>query len=87
MAATTTNEGKLDACCLKEYRPLTGTPNGQIIKISGIDCYYIAGKDESYKGKAIVLLTDVFGKYIFLKFIQYVHVYAYRSGEKSSYYC
>ncbi len=52
---------KLDACCLTEYRPLPGTPQGQIIKVAGINTYYIAGKDETSKGKAIVILTDVFG--------------------------
>ncbi|CAF1436847.1 unnamed protein product [Didymodactylos carnosus] len=59
--ASGTTEGKLDACCLTEYRPLPGTPSGQIIKIAGIDTYHVLGKDETSKGKAIVLLTDVFG--------------------------
>lgn len=64
--ATSNTEGTLDECCLKEYRPLPGTPSGQIIKINEINCYYIAGKDETLKGKAIVLLTDVFGKLLHL---------------------
>jgi hypothetical protein len=55
---------KLDACCLTEYRPLPGTPQGQIINIAGINTYYIAGKDETSKGKTIVLLTDVFGMFL-----------------------
>jgi len=59
--ASGTTEGKLDACCLTEFRPLPGTPGGQIIKIAGIDTYQILGKDDASKGKAIVLLTDVFG--------------------------
>jgi hypothetical protein len=62
--ASGTNEGKLDACCLKEYRPLPGTPSGQIIKIADIDTYHIEGKDKASKGKAIVLLTDVFGEFL-----------------------
>lgn len=61
--AAATNEKTLDACCLTEYRPLPGTPNGKIVKIGGIDCYHIAGKDQTAKGKAIVILTDVFGKF------------------------
>ncbi len=61
--ASTTTEGTLDACCLTEYRPLPGTPSGQIIKIAGIDCYHAEGKDEASKGKTIVLLTDIFGKF------------------------
>ncbi|CAF1057466.1 unnamed protein product [Adineta steineri] len=59
--ATETNDGKLNECCLTEYRPLPGTPQGQIIKIADIDTYQILGKDVTSKGKAIVLLTDVFG--------------------------
>ena len=60
--ATGTTEEKLGACCLTEYRPLPGTPTGQIIKVADLDTYYIAGKDDKSKGKAIVLLTDIFGK-------------------------
>jgi len=60
--ASGTTETKLDVCCLTEYRPLPGTPNGEIIKIAGVDTYQIFGKDETSKGKVIVLLTDVFGK-------------------------
>ena len=41
---------------------LPGTPTGQIIKIADLDTYYIAGKDQTSKGKVIVLLTDIFGK-------------------------
>ncbi|CAF1462131.1 unnamed protein product, partial [Rotaria sordida] len=59
--ASGTTDRKLDACCLTEYRPLPGTPSGQIIKIAGIDTYHILGKNETSKGKAIVLLTDIFG--------------------------
>lgn len=54
--------GKLDACCLTEYRPLPGTPSGKIIKIAEINSYHVSGKDETSKQKTIVLLTDVFGK-------------------------
>ena len=61
--ATQTNEQKLDACCLTEYRPLPGTPRGQIIKIAGIDTYHTVGNDQASKGKAIVILTDVFGRF------------------------
>lgn len=63
--ATETAEGKLGACCLTEYRPLAGTPNGQIVKIADIDTYYIEGKDQASKGKVIVLLTDIFGMSFF----------------------
>lgn len=63
MASGTTDE-KLDACCLKEYHPLPGTPQGQIIDVVGIKTYYIAGKDQTSKGKTIVLLTDVFGMFL-----------------------
>ncbi len=63
MASGTTVD-KLDACCLTEYRPLPGTPQGQIINIAGINTYYIAGKDQTSKGKTIVLLTDVFGMFL-----------------------
>lgn len=66
--ATSTTEGKLDACCLTEYRPLPGAPNGQIIKVADLDTYYIAGKDGKSKGKVIVLLTDIFGKNDSLRF-------------------
>ncbi|UJR07366.1 hypothetical protein I4U23_011652 [Adineta vaga] len=59
--ATETTEGKLDACCLTEYRPLPGTPRGQIIKIVDVDTYFVSGKDQTSKGKVIVLLTDIFG--------------------------
>ena len=62
--AAATNDGKLDACCLTEYRPLPGTPSGQIIKIAGINCYHIVGRDEASKGKTIVLFTDVFGMFL-----------------------
>lgn len=61
--ATGTNEEKLGACCVTEYRPLAGTPNGEIIKVTDLDTYFIAGKDDKSKGKVIVLLTDIFGKY------------------------
>lgn len=61
--ASGTTEDKLDACCLTEYRPLPGTPSGQIIKIADLDTYYIVGKDQTSKGKIIVLLTDIFGKF------------------------
>lgn len=60
--ASATTDGKLDACCLTEYRPLPGTPSGRIINIAGIDTYHILGQDETSKGKVIVLLTDIFGK-------------------------
>lgn len=60
--ASSTTEGTLDACCLTEYRPLPGTPAGKIIQIGGINCYHIQGKDETSKGKVIVILTDIFGK-------------------------
>ncbi len=60
--ASETTEGKLHDCCLTEYRPLPGTPGGQLIKIADIDTYHISGKDNASKGKVIVLLTDVFGK-------------------------
>ncbi|CAF1161877.1 unnamed protein product [Adineta steineri] len=59
--ASETNEGKLQACCLVEYRPLPGTPSGELVKIGGIDTYHISGKDQASKGKVIVLFTDVFG--------------------------
>ncbi|CAF0827424.1 unnamed protein product [Rotaria sordida] len=59
--ATETTDDKLDACCLTEYRPLPGIPGGQMIKIADIDTYYISGKDQTSKGKTIVLLTDIFG--------------------------
>ena len=60
--ATSTTEEKLNACCLTEYRPLPGTPNGQIIQVAALDTYYIAGKTDNAKNKVIVLLTDVFGE-------------------------
>ncbi|CAF2136641.1 unnamed protein product [Rotaria magnacalcarata] len=60
MASGTTND-KLSVCCLMEYRPLPGSPRGQIIKIAGIDTYQSMGKDEALKAKAIVILTDIFG--------------------------
>ena len=60
--ASETTDGKLHACCLTEYRPLPGTPGGQIIKIADIDTYHISGNDKASKGKAVVLFTDVFGK-------------------------
>jgi hypothetical protein len=63
MASGTTVD-KLDACCLTEYCPLPGSPQGQIINIAGINTYYIAGKDQTSKGKTIVLLTDVFGMFL-----------------------
>lgn len=66
MASSENTDPKLDACCLTEYRPLPGTPQGQLVKIAGINTYHIAGKDEASKGKAIVILTDIFG--IFLLF-------------------
>ena len=59
--AMETAEAKLDACCLTEYRPLPGTPGGQMVKIADLDTYYIEGKDQASKGKVIVLLTDIFG--------------------------
>ena len=61
--AAATNDGQLDACCLTEYRPLPGTPSGKIIKIAGINTYHIVGKTGTSNGKAIVLFTDVFGKF------------------------
>lgn len=60
MASSRADE-KLDACCLREYQPLPGNPRGELAKIGGITSYYIAGADQKSKGKAIVLLTDVFG--------------------------
>lgn len=86
--ASGTGDGKLDACCLVEYRPLPGTPSGQIVKIAGIDTYHIQGKDETSKGKAIVLLTDIFGKffsYIIESTIRFKHVN--RSDEESTHDC
>jgi len=77
MASGTTDE-KLDACCLTEYNPLPGTPKGQLIKVAGINTYHIAGKDETSKGKTIVLLTDVFGK--FFTDCEYINT-AYRTFE------
>ena len=80
---------KLDVCCLTESRPLPGTPNGQIIKISGINSYYIEGKDVASKGKIIVLLTDIFGKDLYNQisnknfFIELLK----RSNKKSMYDC
>ncbi|CAF1337576.1 unnamed protein product [Adineta steineri] len=59
--ATGTTDNKLDVCCATEYRPLPGIPGGQLIKIADLDTYYISGKDQTSKGKAIVLLTDIFG--------------------------
>ncbi|UJR34426.1 hypothetical protein I4U23_021833 [Adineta vaga] len=56
-----TTEDRLDACCVTEYRPLPGTPRGQIIKIADVDTYFIEGNDQKSKGKIIVILTDVFG--------------------------
>jgi dienelactone hydrolase len=76
MASGTSND-KLDACCLTEYRPLPGTPSGQIIKIAGIDTYYISGKDETSKGKVIVLLSDIFGKSSLFLLQSSVHVNTY----------
>ena len=61
MASQTTND-KLDQCCLTEYQPLSGTPKGKLIDIGGINTYYIQGNDQDSKEKAIVILTDVFGK-------------------------
>ena len=55
-------QGKLDVCCVTEYRPLPGTPAGEMIKIAGIDTYHISGKDGTSKGKAVVILTDIFGR-------------------------
>ena len=61
--ASATADGTLGVCCLTEYRPLPGTPSGQIIKIAGSNCYHVSGRDETSKGKTIVLLTDIFGKF------------------------
>lgn len=83
MAAENTEE-KLDACCLTEYRPLPGTPNGQIIKVAEFDTYYISGKDQNSKGKVIVLLTDIFGKSL-ISILTYKDLI--RSGKESTYYC
>jgi hypothetical protein len=85
MASGTTVD-KLDACCLTEYCPLPGSPQGQIINIAGINTYYIAGKDETSKGKAIVILTDIFGMFLLsvntlLSYIKYYN----RSNKKSTY--
>ncbi|CAF2374485.1 unnamed protein product [Rotaria sp. Silwood2] len=52
---------KLNACCLTEYRPLPGSPRGQIIKIAEISTYHVPGTDHTAKNKTIVLLTDIFG--------------------------
>jgi len=87
MASEITDQ-KLDACCLTEYRPLPGTPEGQIIKIAGLNTYYVAGKDETSKGKTIVLLTDVFGMFfssisISLLYIEHLN----RPDKKSAYHC
>lgn len=87
MASGTTDQ-KLDACCLTEYRPLPGTPEGQIIKIAGINTYHVAGKDQTSKEKTIVLLTDVFGMFflsisILLLYIEHLN----RSDKKSAYHC
>ncbi|CAF2147457.1 unnamed protein product [Rotaria magnacalcarata] len=54
------DDEKLDACCLTEYHPLPGIPQGQIIKITEINTYLTLGTDSPSKNKAIVLLTDVF---------------------------
>jgi hypothetical protein len=61
--ASATADGTLDVCCLTEYRALPGTPRGKIIKIAEINSYHVSGSDETSKGKTIVLLTDVFGKF------------------------
>lgn len=53
---------KLDACCLTEYRPLAGVPKGSFVKIGNIDTYQCLSSNSLTKGKAIVLLTDIFGK-------------------------
>jgi hypothetical protein len=87
MASGVTDD-KLSACCLTEYRPLPGTPEGQIINIAGLNTYYIAGKDEKSKGKAIVLLTDVFG--MFLSSVGRLFLYIEhlnRFNKKSAHYC
>jgi hypothetical protein len=83
--ATGITDQKLDECCLKEYRPLSGTPQGQLVKIAEINTYHIQGKDQTSKEKAIVLLTDVFGRLILISklYIEYLN----RSNKKSSYYC
>jgi hypothetical protein len=86
--ASGTTEQKLDVCCLTEYRPLPGTPKGQIITIAGISTYHIAGNDETSKGKTIVLLTDVFGMFlssltISLPYIEHFN----RFDKKPTYHC
>jgi hypothetical protein len=86
--ASGTTDGKLDACCLKEYRPLPGTPRGQLIKIAGIDSYYVSGTDETSKGKVIVLLTDVFGKAFSSISKSLLHIeYLNRSNKESAHDC
>ena len=87
--ATENTDDKLDACCLTEYRPLPDTPSGQIIKVADLDTYYISGKDQNSKGKVIVLLTDIFGKYFLIYFLIIILTYKdlIRSGEESTYHC
>jgi hypothetical protein len=84
--ATGIEDQKLDACCLTEYRPLPGTPQGQIVKIGEINTYHIQGKDQTSKEKAIVLLTDVFG-ILFSLINKLLYCISNRSDKKSSYYC
>lgn len=84
MSSETTVD-KLDACCLTEYRPLPGTPQGQIIQIGGINTYHVTGKNETSKEKTIVLLTDVFGIVCFI--ITFSIKYLNRFNKKSTYYC
>lgn len=61
MASGTTDE-KLDQCCLTEYQALPGNPRGELIQIAGMNTYHVQGKDTNSKDKAIVILTDVFGR-------------------------
>jgi hypothetical protein len=68
MASGITND-KLDACCLTEYYPLPGNPQGELINIDGINCYHIKGKDQTSKEKSIVILTDVFGMLLLFDYI------------------
>lgn len=60
--AEASNEETLNECCLKEYRPLPGTPSGQLVNIAGLKTYHSSSANGASKDKAIVLLTDVFGE-------------------------